>query len=314
MSASDRAFGALVAVAGAIGACVAVPLLLTFFPSAVERIVRGSNDAVAFCAGVLTSVHTELPPLGALALGLTAIALAPLSVRTLRSCRPHARPVRPAALEIRGRLARAASRVGISDRVVCLDDRARYAYCAGLRFPRVHVSLGAVRCLRNKELEAVLWHERHHLRRRDPLRSMIARALGSIFLAAPLIPELVARFEIARELDADHAALAAQGTPHGLAGALLALDERTPQFSTLAMSGWSLSSVRIDQLAGASSNELLPRASSRAVLTTSAILAVAMMLAMGQAARAHLLPAGLLPEEPGAVAHVCPLPIRGPLL
>lgn len=314
MSASDRAFGAVVVAAAAIGTWLAVPLALTIFPSVIERMVRGSADAVAFCSGVLTSVHPELPPLGALALGLAGVALTPMSLRALRASRPRTRRQRPATVEVRGPLRRCATRVGLSHLVVCVNDDARYAYCAGLLSPRVYVSLGAVRSLRSDELEAVLLHEGHHLRRRDPLRSLIARVLGALFLSVPLISELVKRFEVARELDADHAALAAQGTPRGLAGALLTLGERPPSVTALGMSGWSLSSVRIDQLAGVGSSSLLPALSRRSIALTSTILAVALLLAVGQAARAHLLPLGVLPETEGAVAHVCPLPIRGPLL
>ena len=314
MSASDRAFGAVIVAAAAIGAWLAVPLALTIFPSVIERIVRGSGDAVAFCSGVLTSFHPELPPFGALVLGLAGVALAPMSLRALRASRPRTRRPRPPTVEIRGRLRRTAARVGLSHQVVCLNEDARYAYCAGLLFPRVHVSLGAVRSLRAEELEAVLLHERHHLRRRDPLRSLIARGVGALFLFVPLISELAERFEIARELDADHAALAAQGTPRGLAGALLTLGEQPRILSALGISSWSLSSVRIDQLAGIRSSVLLPAPSARSIALTSGILAVALLLALGQAARAHLLPLGVLPETEGAVAHVCPLPIRGPLL
>ncbi|HZP94881.1 MAG TPA: M56 family metallopeptidase [Candidatus Limnocylindria bacterium] len=312
MARADRAFGALVASALTLSALLAVPLALTLFPALIERLVRGSSDALFYCTGVLTSVHRELPPFGAAALSLAAIAVAPASVRAVRLLRARAHAV--VAVDMPVRLRDAAARARVSRRVVCVDDASRYAYCAGLWSPRIYVSLGAVRALSGSELEAVLWHEAHHLQRRDPLRTLVARSLAALFAALPLIAELAARFEVAKELDADRAALRAQGTPRGIAGALLVLGStRTPP-RRIPVSAWSLASVRIDQLAGVEPKNLLPGISRRAILLTGIALVIALTIALGQAVRAHFLPLDLVPETAGAVAHLCPLPISGPLL
>jgi hypothetical protein len=72
--------------------------------------------------------------------------------------------------------------------------------------------------------------------------------------------------------------------------------------------------VRIDQLMGVSHERLLPRVSRGAIASTTIVLLVAVVIALGQAARTHLLTLEFLPEAAGALAHLCPLPIRGPLL
>ena len=41
---------------------------------------------------------------------------------------------------------------------------------------------------------------------------------------------------------------------------------------------------------------------------------VGLVLAIGQAARTHLLPPAFLNEAAGAVGHLCPIPLGGPLL
>lgn len=313
MARADRAFGALVAIALTLAGWLSLALLFTLFPALVDRFVRSSSDSLSLCTGVFTNVHAELPPFGAAALGLAAMAVAPAALRAVRLL--SAARVHPGRTQVDapGRLRDAASRVGIAGRVLCVDDRARYAYCAGLLGPRVYVSLGAVRALTRRELEAVLWHEAHHLRRRDPLRALIARGLAALFRAAPVVGELAARFEIATELDADRAALLAQGTARGLAGALLALGRGVPPTGR-ALIAWSLSSRRVDQLADVGSEDLLPGLSRRAVLWTATALIAGLVLAIGQAARAHLLPPGLLNEAAGAVGHLCPIPLGGPLL
>lgn len=312
MARADRAFGALVVMALTLSASLAAPLAITLFPALIERLVRGSTDALLFCSGVVANVHTELPPFGVAALGLAAMALAPASVRAVQLFRAKPRSV--VAVDMPGRLRDAAARACVSRGVVCVDDASRYAYCAGLWSPRIYVSLGAVRALSSFELEAVLWHEAHHLRRRDPLRSLVARSLAVLFVAVPIVAELVARFEVAKELDADRAALRAQGTPRALAGALLLLGGALEPSRRAPVSAWSLASVRIDQLAGVHQNELLPGISRRAVFLTVVALLVILVIALGQAVRAHFLPLGFVPETAGAVAHVCPIPINGPLL
>lgn len=314
VSRADQAFGALVIAVSAVGFWLAMPFALTLFPALVDRVLRGTSDALHLCAGILTSVHPELPPLGAVALGLGVVALAPACVRGVGFVGAITRRARPAAVDAPGRLRRAVQTVGLGRRVVCLDDQLRYAYCAGLLVPRVYVSLGTVRALRGRELEAVLWHEGHHLRRRDPLRALVARAFACIFVVAPVISELAEHVEIASELEADRAVLRAQGTPRWIAGALLALGCTTPPAPHTPLSAWSLSSARVDQLAEAGVDVALPPISPPAVVRTAAVLAVAFGLALGQAARAHFVELAFLPEATDAMAHLCPLPSAGPLL
>jgi beta-lactamase regulating signal transducer with metallopeptidase domain len=314
MARADRAFVALVVLALALAAWIALPLTLTLFPALVDRMARGSGEAPFFCAGVLANVHTELPPFGIVALGLVAAALAPASATVLRVLRGPTVGARPVAVEIPSRLRELAARLHIADRVRCVDDAARYAYCAGALRPHICVSLGAVRALRPRELEAVLFHEAYHLSRRDPLRMLIVRGLAALFVAVPVVGELAARFEVAKELDADRAALRAQGRRDCMAGALLALGRGAPPRSRADMSLWSVSSVRIDQLEGVSDEHLLPSVTRRAVLGTMVALIVALVITLGQAVRAHLILLAFLPEAGGAVAHLCPIPVDGPLL
>lgn len=313
MSRADRTFGALVVAVTVLGSWLAVPLVLTLFPALIDALLRGSNDALHLCAGILTTVHGELPPLGTVALALATVALAPAALGGIGSIGARRRVAHATLVDPPRHLRRAAKTVGIGARVVCVDDSLRYAYCAGLLTPRVYVSLGTVRALRGRELEAVLLHERHHLRRRDPLRVLVARALARIFVVAPIISELADRFEVATELDADRAVLRAQKTPRWIAGALLALGRPRPPLAHAPLSAWSLSSARVDQLAQ-DGTIILPQVSRLALVRTTAALAIAFGLALGQGARAHFVELAFLPEATGAIAHLCPLPIAGPLL
>ena len=65
------------------------------------------------------------------------------------------------------------------------------AFCAGLLRPRVYVSTGAVAILDQEALSAVLAHERHHARRRDPLRLAIGRVLARALFFLPGLADLL---------------------------------------------------------------------------------------------------------------------------
>jgi Zn-dependent protease with chaperone function len=73
------------------------------------------------------------------------------------------------------------------------DDDQPHAFCIGLLRPRVYVSRATLEFLDDDELEAVLAHEVHHARRRDPLRLLAARALADGLFFLPLVRGRTAR-------------------------------------------------------------------------------------------------------------------------
>lgn len=316
MRRSDRAFGLLLIVSALAAFVLLLPVLLTVAPGAAQNALQGLQSVLAFCARAFGDMHWELPPLGVVVLGLAVAATATAFGRIARSLLSSVRVGR-ARIEIAvpARLGQVAGRLGILDAVVCCVDPRPYAYCAGLLGPRVYVSTGALAALGESELEAVLLHERHHRLRRDPLRVFVGRAAASLLVAVPVVAELQRRFELVKELDADRAAVSAQGgRTAALAGALLALGDGMLPFRTgdVAASAWHLTSARIDQLIDPDAARV-PAPSSRAIVASLATLVLAMALGLGQATRAHLIPAGVHPEV-APTAHQCPVSSGGPLL
>ena len=61
------------------------------------------------------------------------------------------------------------------------------AFCAGFLRPAIYVSRGAVDALTASQLEAVLAHEHHHRRVRDPLRFACARVLAQAVFFVPVL-------------------------------------------------------------------------------------------------------------------------------
>lgn len=315
MSAAESSYRLLMAGASSAAAIVLLPLALTIFPSQIQEALHRFDPFIAFCSGVLDTLELDLPPLGLAVLVLLSAAVTTAAVRTSRLLRRTQRLCAPdRAADPPPRLLAIAERAGVTEALRYVRDARPLAYCVGARHPRVVISDGALRRLRDDELEAVLLHEAEHLRRRDPLRVLVARTLAALFVGLPLIEWLTLRFETAKELDADRAALRALGDPAPLAGALLALGAPADG-APLAIGAWSLTAARIDHISGIGPERLMPQPPPRAVAVTGLAVLLALALALGQGVRAHALPASIVASEHAPVTGAsCPIPRAGVLL
>jgi Zn-dependent protease with chaperone function len=147
------------------------------------------------------------------------------------------------------------------------------AFCAGGLRPAVYVTDAALDALRPDELTAVVAHEAHHARRRDPLRLAVARTLAD---ATGVLGDLPARHIAAADLAADAAAVRVAGSAQPLASALLRLQDPAPE--------------RVDHLLGRplAVASRLPLVVTAAAATALGALAVLLALAPGDVAAAPL--------------------------
>jgi Zn-dependent protease with chaperone function len=125
--------------------------------------------------------------------------------------------------------------------VQVIADPRPQAFCAGYLRPRIYISQTALELLSEDELDAVLAHEHHHRRVRDPLRLACGRILSQALFFVPALRALFHRYADVAELNADGAAVrAGAGGRAALASALLALEG----------SGVGISPERVDSLLG----------------------------------------------------------------
>lgn len=127
--------------------------------------------------------------------------------------------------------------------VAVADEQQPVAFCAGLIRPRIYVSTGALAALDGDELQAVVTHERHHARQRDPLRIFVARVLADALFFVPAARRLGERYASLAELAADRAAVRAAGDCRPLASALLSFEAANPAVVGIAPE-------RVDHLMG----------------------------------------------------------------
>lgn len=95
------------------------------------------------------------------------------------------------------------------------------AFTVGLWHPQIVVSEGLVARLSGAELRAVLFHERSHAHRRDPLRLLVVRFLADALWFLPVARSLARDFVDAVEKSADDWAVEATRQPVELAAALV---------------------------------------------------------------------------------------------
>ncbi len=137
----------------------------------------------------------------------------------------------------------------ITDRVDVVATGEAFAVTHGLLRPRILLSTGLIDALDEAELAAVLVHERHHLRRRDPLRLLAARLLAGYGWYLPLLRWWAQRLALRGELAADQAATTRAGVA-AVAGALLKLADLPAPAVVAAVNPMGNLPDRIAQLEG----------------------------------------------------------------
>lgn len=199
--------------------------------------------------GLWSSDPSLLPGLLVLALATAGLTRAAWSLgRSAWHSAAVARHIRHHQVPPPPRLAACEGTLG--DRLVTLDVPAPYALTYGALRPRILVTTGLLRTLSDAELAAVLTHEQQHLRSRDPLKNVLARAILARHFYLPGLTGLRDRFTSGRELSADRSAMAAHGV-RALAGALLKVTDGPAWAAaspSAAMSTKALLEARIRQL------------------------------------------------------------------
>jgi Peptidase family M48 len=268
----------------------------------IAAVVSVHHESVGAPQVALTGIQFTYPSVnggGALLLLLATLAAAVLKVAlasTWRQCRAYrAFTARVGPIESLPRTP------GVN---VIPDSRAQ-AFCAGYLRPAVYVSRRTVDLLTEDELDAVLAHEHHHQRFRDPLRMACGRILSEALFFIPVLRFLIDREADVAELRADHAAVCArEGGEAALASALLAFDESAPGGAA------GISPERVDALLGQRSQWRLPawRLAASLLILSSLALLVWRVSGMASAHATFNLP--LLSSRPCVVVMTV-LPLAG---
>ncbi|MCZ8522089.1 MULTISPECIES: M56 family metallopeptidase [Paenibacillus] len=122
---------------------------------------------------------------------------------------------------------RLAERYGLEPREIqVVDHPDAIALTMGLFRPKIVLSTGLMQMLELGELEAIVHHERFHLKHRDPLKTLLMSGCANILWYIPILNWSSKQYVAAREVLADASAIRTTGEPGNLGSALLKLLKR----------------------------------------------------------------------------------------
>lgn len=239
------------ALAGAGAAACAAPV-----GAAIASVHRASATSGRLLLAGITFSYPRLNATAWILLGLALIGASAISAALSAALHQRSAYRRFLAhLEVIGHLNDHPS-------VHVIADPRPQAFCAGYLRPRVYISQAALNLLSEAELDAVLAHEHHHQRVRDPMRLACGRILSQALFFVPALRALFGRYADLAEISADAAAVRARaGGRAALASALLAFEA----------TGGGISPERVDSLLGQAVNWRRPwrlLTASLAMLTT----------------------------------------------
>lgn len=202
------------------------------------------------------------------------------------------------------------------DGIFVIADEHPEAFCAGLLRPRVYLTTGALELLEEAELNAVLLHERHHARRRDPLRQAAGRVIERSLFFLPGVRELRHGQRLLVELGADERAAGGGGADRAaVARAMLTLgDAAEPGGSA------GVDPARVDALLGEPVSWRFPALLCIAAFALLTLTVMTAILAGREAAGSATLAPPFLSAQPcivmlamvpSAIAVAGAIPIRG---
>lgn len=101
------------------------------------------------------------------------------------------------------RLSKIAIRLRILEKVEVVESKRNLAFCYGILQPKIVLSSQLISTLSNKELQAVLLHESHHLKNYDPLKIILGNTLSTVFFFIPILKDLQRYYFLTKEIAAD---------------------------------------------------------------------------------------------------------------
>jgi hypothetical protein len=267
---ADRVFAAMLVLALASSA-ILLALLLTLAPRVEQLAARGAEDT----ADVVAAVVLLLAVCG-ISLGLVTL------LRQLLATAVLIRGLVAQKITLPSTVIAAASGLDLDGRIDVVADERPFSFCYWFLRPRICLSSALVERLDADELRAVLYHERYHLRQRDPLRQVVARYFAAGLYVVPVVDELLAFHALQKEIEADQDAVRASGGVRSLASALYKLLPDADDVSLgllVPVSSLSVTEARIDQLvAGRPLSIALSPLS--VVLSGGALVAAAVLVAV----------------------------------
>ncbi|MDO7906438.1 M56 family metallopeptidase [Paenibacillus sp. JX-17] len=127
----------------------------------------------------------------------------------------------------------------LGNRIIVIDYEETYAFTIGMLNPHIVLSSGLLAMLDKQEEAAVVYHEAHHMRHYDPLKTWLISLVSSAIWYVPVLGHILKHYKTAREVLADNEAITRTGSPAGIGSALLKLLRNPPSRAFRASTAYS---------------------------------------------------------------------------
>lgn len=124
--------------------------------------------------------------------------------------------------------------LGLQGKIIVINSNKKFAFCLGFVKPKIYISTSLLSNLSIGEIESVLRHEQYHLENHDNRIYLIAFVFYSMFPFLPVISDLVRRYRIEREIQADRFTVKSIGESASLVSSLRKLLV-APAFETASL-------------------------------------------------------------------------------
>lgn len=188
----------------ALGLLLVLPVLMVAGLPGLVAVTATCLHFIRFCFATIAGADGALHVAMLALIFISCLHAVRVTVRAWRRGSGHVRRLATRTPRPRDAIYPLAERYGLLRHLRIIEGPAlNPAFTAGLWRPRIFVAAWLQHELAPSELEAVLLHEQHHLRRRDPLRSLVLWAVGDFFFWIPLVryemSEAIARLEFAAD-------------------------------------------------------------------------------------------------------------------
>jgi len=110
--------------------------------------------------------------------------------------------------------------LGLADKTVIIKSNKSFAFCLGVKSPKIYISTELLSKLTLKEIESVLRHEQYHLENHDTFTMIVASVTYSFIPFFPLFGDFIKNYQVNREIYADNFAVEKIGSSAYLISAL----------------------------------------------------------------------------------------------
>ncbi len=107
------------------------------------------------------------------------------------------------SIDLSPRLKEFLAHEGLENKIFLIESKELFAFCYGFIRPKIFMSKSLFKRLNNKELKAVLKHEKYHLENKDSLTMLFAFLARPLFIFLPLMQDLTKYYKLKREISAD---------------------------------------------------------------------------------------------------------------